>query len=84
MFETTLLFISGFAILIKFFYGKVLISKTRTILKSYFRWFSVYDFADACTNELKTFYRTSNISNFIIWSSLCILLLYEINTLINS
>jgi hypothetical protein len=81
--EITTTFIIFAAIVIKFFFGKTLNKTTTTIIKSYFRWFSIYDFADAYKNEEKTFYKISNTSNFIILLNIGILLISSIYNLFN-
>ena len=73
--EITASFILLATIILKFIFGKILIEKNKIIIKSYFHWFSIYDFEVANTSEEKMFYKFSNIFNFIIWLFVCVLLI---------
>jgi len=64
----------GISFLLKIiFWLRIRRKSTRFLLRSFFRYYSIYDMHDAPSPEHLTFWKLSNVFNFIIWIALSIL-----------
>ena len=50
--------------------------KVGSFLKSFIRWYTIYDMHDSPNSSVTTFWRISNICNFIAYTSAIILICY--------
>jgi hypothetical protein len=50
--------------------------KVSSFLKSFFRWYTIYDMHDAPNSNVAAYWRISNICNFIAYTSAIILISY--------